>query len=32
VNDPMQKIHLYGKDEALPGRKMGHLTKLSPRR
>jgi 5-(carboxyamino)imidazole ribonucleotide synthase len=32
MNDPLQKIHLYGKDEALPGRKMGHLTKLSPRR
>jgi 5-(carboxyamino)imidazole ribonucleotide synthase len=32
VNDPLQKIHLYGKDEALPGRKMGHVTKLSPRR
>lgn len=32
VNDPLQKIHLYGKDEALPGRKMGHVTKLGPRR
>lgn len=32
VNDPLQKIHLYGKDEALPGRKMGHVTKLMPRR
>jgi 5-(carboxyamino)imidazole ribonucleotide synthase len=32
VNDPLQKIHLYGKDEALPGRKMGHVTKLSARR
>jgi len=32
VNDPLQKIHLYGKDEALPGRKMGHVTRLSPRR
>ena len=32
ANDPLQKIHLYGKDEALPGRKMGHVTKLSPRR
>ena len=32
ASDPLQKIHLYGKDEALPGRKMGHVTKLSPRR
>jgi 5-(carboxyamino)imidazole ribonucleotide synthase len=32
VNDPLQKIHLYGKDEALPGRKMGHVTKLIQRR
>lgn len=24
--DPMVKIHLYGKGEARPGRKMGHLT------
>jgi len=32
VNNPLQKIHLYGKDQALPGRKMGHVTKLIPRR
>jgi 5-(carboxyamino)imidazole ribonucleotide synthase len=32
INDPLQKIHLYGKDEASPGRKMGHVTKLIPRR
>jgi 5-(carboxyamino)imidazole ribonucleotide synthase len=32
VTDPLQKVHLYGKDRALPGRKMGHVTKLSPRR
>ncbi|HEV8016638.1 MAG TPA: 5-(carboxyamino)imidazole ribonucleotide synthase [Stellaceae bacterium] len=32
INDPLQKIHLYGKDQALPGRKMGHVTKLIPRR
>ncbi|HVA15938.1 MAG TPA: 5-(carboxyamino)imidazole ribonucleotide synthase [Stellaceae bacterium] len=32
ANDPLQKIHLYGKDQALPGRKMGHVTKLIPRR
>ncbi len=24
-------LHLYGKAEARPGRKMGHLTRLSPR-
>jgi 5-(carboxyamino)imidazole ribonucleotide synthase len=23
--------HLYGKTEALPGRKMGHVTRLFPR-
>jgi 5-(carboxyamino)imidazole ribonucleotide synthase len=23
---PDVKLHLYGKDEARPGRKMGHLT------
>jgi len=32
INDPLQKIHLYGKDVAAPGRKMGHVTKLIPRR
>ncbi len=25
-------LHLYGKDEARAGRKMGHVTRLSPRR
>jgi len=25
-------IHLYGKREALPGRKMGHVTRISPRK
>ena len=24
-------VHLYGKQEARPGRKMGHVTKLSPK-
>lgn len=24
-------VHLYGKDEARPGRKMGHVTRISPR-
>jgi 5-(carboxyamino)imidazole ribonucleotide synthase len=32
INDPLQKIHLYGKSEVEPGRKMGHVTKLVPRR
>ena len=25
-------LHLYGKKDAKPGRKMGHVTRLSPRR
>ena len=32
IVDPLQKIHLYGKDVASPGRKMGHVTTLIPRR
>ncbi len=32
INDPLQKIHLYGKDKAEPGRKMGHVTRLISRR
>lgn len=32
INDPLQKVHLYGKDVASPGRKMGHVTKLIPHR
>jgi 5-(carboxyamino)imidazole ribonucleotide synthase len=24
-------LHLYGKAEARPGRKMGHITRLSPK-
>jgi 5-(carboxyamino)imidazole ribonucleotide synthase len=24
-------VHLYGKREARPGRKMGHFTRLAPR-
>lgn len=27
---PGVKLHLYGKEEARPGRKMGHLTALAP--
>jgi 5-(carboxyamino)imidazole ribonucleotide synthase len=26
--DPAARLHLYGKDEARPGRKMGHVTRL----
>lgn len=32
IADPLQKVHLYGKDVASPGRKMGHVTRLIPRR
>jgi 5-(carboxyamino)imidazole ribonucleotide synthase len=28
--DPVAKLHLYGKTEARPGRKMGHVTRLLP--
>jgi 5-(carboxyamino)imidazole ribonucleotide synthase len=31
VADPMTKLHVYGKTEARPGRKMGHVTRLLPR-
>lgn len=31
LNDPAVKLHLYGKEEARPGRKMGHYTRLSPK-
>jgi 5-(carboxyamino)imidazole ribonucleotide synthase len=30
--EPGACLHLYGKGEARPGRKMGHVTRLSPRR
>lgn len=29
--DPTARLHLYGKAEARPGRKMGHVTWLTPR-
>jgi 5-(carboxyamino)imidazole ribonucleotide synthase len=32
VKDPDAKLHLYGKTEARPGRKMGHVTRLLPRK
>ena len=30
ASDPSARLHLYGKLEARPGRKMGHVTRLSP--
>jgi 5-(carboxyamino)imidazole ribonucleotide synthase len=29
--DPATSVHLYGKTEARPGRKMGHITRLYPK-
>ena len=29
--DPTARIHLYGKAEARPGRKMGHVNLVKPR-
>ena len=29
--EPGARLHLYGKAEARPGRKMGHVTRLSPK-
>lgn len=31
ASDPEAILHLYGKSECLPGRKMGHVTRLYPR-
>ncbi len=31
LSDPGAKLHLYGKAEARPGRKMGHVNRLSPK-
>ena len=28
--EPGACLHLYGKEESRPGRKMGHVTRLSP--
>ncbi|MBU2270279.1 MAG: ATP-grasp domain-containing protein, partial [Alphaproteobacteria bacterium] len=28
--DPTAKLHLYGKAEARPGRKMGHVNRVKP--
>jgi 5-(carboxyamino)imidazole ribonucleotide synthase len=32
ARDPHARLHLYGKADARPGRKMGHVTWLKPRR
>jgi len=32
IADPAAKLHLYGKSEPRPGRKMGHVTRLTARR
>jgi 5-(carboxyamino)imidazole ribonucleotide synthase len=31
ADNPARSLHLYGKREARPGRKMGHFVELSPR-
>jgi 5-(carboxyamino)imidazole ribonucleotide synthase len=31
ITDPAARLHLYGKRDTLPGRKMGHITRLSPK-
>jgi len=31
VAEPDLHVHIYGKGEARPGRKMGHVTRISPR-
>ncbi|TAN49081.1 MAG: ATP-grasp domain-containing protein, partial [Rhodospirillales bacterium] len=30
LHEPNAKLHLYGKSEMRPGRKMGHVTRLYP--
>ncbi len=30
LEEPATRLHLYGKEEVRPGRKMGHVTRLSP--
>ncbi|HEV2097371.1 MAG TPA: 5-(carboxyamino)imidazole ribonucleotide synthase [Stellaceae bacterium] len=32
LGDPLAKLHLYGKTDIQPGRKMGHVTRLIPHR
>ena len=31
IADTRARLHLYGKRKTLPGRKMGHITRLLPR-
>jgi 5-(carboxyamino)imidazole ribonucleotide synthase len=31
IAEPAAKLHLYGKKDVRPGRKMGHVTRLSPK-
>lgn len=31
LREPGARLHLYGKEEARPGRKMGHVNRLQPR-
>ena len=30
LTDPTARLHLYGKGDARPGRKMGHVTFVTP--
>ena len=30
LSNPLNKLHLYGKSEARPGRKMGHINRIYP--
>jgi len=32
LSEPTAKLHLYGKTEPRPGRKMGHVNRLTPKR
>jgi 5-(carboxyamino)imidazole ribonucleotide synthase len=32
AREPETRLWLYGKDEASPGRKMGHVNRLTPLR
>jgi 5-(carboxyamino)imidazole ribonucleotide synthase len=32
LEDPVAHVHIYGKGEARPGRKMGHVTRVEPSR
>jgi 5-(carboxyamino)imidazole ribonucleotide synthase len=31
LNEPGARVHLYGKAETRKGRKMGHVTRVTPR-